>query len=262
MGSRDRPHREVKKKAKAAEPKPKLSPFLEPPQSVESSSRSGSRGPSSRTKRGLTAGAGGRRPLPAGRRHGQERDEMALTSDRRVEQRREAGGERGRPSRRRSCRSRSSRARSIMRLGSAERQQVDLSRRARSPSTWPSASAASPAADHRDLRPVSSGKTTVCLHISPRPSAGRGGRLHRRRARPRSGLRPGLRGQRRRAAGQPARHRRAGPRDHRDAHPLGRIDVVVVDSVAALVPRAEIEGEMGDSFVGIQARLMSRPCAS
>ena len=36
------------------------------------------------------------------------------------------------------------------------------------------------------------------------------------------------------------------------------VDVVVVDSVAALVPRAEIEGEMGDSFVGIQARLMSQ----
>ena len=36
----------------------------------------------------------------------------------------------------------------------------------------------------------------------------------------------------------------------------GAIDVVVVDSVAALVPRAEIEGEMGDSFVGLHARLM------
>ena len=36
------------------------------------------------------------------------------------------------------------------------------------------------------------------------------------------------------------------------------VDVVVVDSVAALVPRAEIEGEMGDSFVGLQARLMSQ----
>ncbi len=35
MGSRDRPHREVKKKPKAADQKPKLSPFLEPPQSVE-----------------------------------------------------------------------------------------------------------------------------------------------------------------------------------------------------------------------------------
>ena len=36
------------------------------------------------------------------------------------------------------------------------------------------------------------------------------------------------------------------------------VDIVVVDSVAALVPRAEIEGEMGDSFVGLQARLMSQ----
>ena len=36
------------------------------------------------------------------------------------------------------------------------------------------------------------------------------------------------------------------------------VDVVVIDSVAALVPRAEIEGEMGDSFVGLQARLMSQ----
>ncbi len=38
----------------------------------------------------------------------------------------------------------------------------------------------------------------------------------------------------------------------------GALDVVVVDSVAALVPRAEIEGEMGDSHVGLQARLMSQ----
>jgi recombination protein RecA len=38
----------------------------------------------------------------------------------------------------------------------------------------------------------------------------------------------------------------------------GAVDVVVVDSVAALVPRAEIEGEMGDSHVGLQARLMSQ----
>ncbi len=36
------------------------------------------------------------------------------------------------------------------------------------------------------------------------------------------------------------------------------VDVIIVDSVAALVPRAEIEGEMGDSFVGLQARLMSQ----
>ena len=38
----------------------------------------------------------------------------------------------------------------------------------------------------------------------------------------------------------------------------GAIDVVVVDSVAALVPKAEIEGDMGDSHVGLQARLMSQ----
>ncbi|MCB6365687.1 recombinase RecA [Intestinibacillus massiliensis] len=38
----------------------------------------------------------------------------------------------------------------------------------------------------------------------------------------------------------------------------GAIDIVVVDSVAALVPRAEIEGEMGDAFVGLHARMMSQ----
>lgn len=38
----------------------------------------------------------------------------------------------------------------------------------------------------------------------------------------------------------------------------GALDIVVIDSVAALVPKAEIEGEMGDSFVGVQARMMSQ----
>ena len=38
----------------------------------------------------------------------------------------------------------------------------------------------------------------------------------------------------------------------------GAIDIVVIDSVAALVPKAEIEGDMGDSHVGLQARLMSQ----
>lgn len=38
----------------------------------------------------------------------------------------------------------------------------------------------------------------------------------------------------------------------------GALDVVVIDSVAALVPKAELEGEMGDSFIGLQARLMSK----
>ena len=38
----------------------------------------------------------------------------------------------------------------------------------------------------------------------------------------------------------------------------GSVDVLVVDSVAALVPKTELEGEMGDSFMGVQARLMSQ----
>jgi len=38
----------------------------------------------------------------------------------------------------------------------------------------------------------------------------------------------------------------------------GAVDVIIVDSVAALTPKAEIEGEMGDSHVGLQARLMSQ----
>ena len=42
----------------------------------------------------------------------------------------------------------------------------------------------------------------------------------------------------------------------------GAVDVVVIDSVAALTPKAEIEGEMGDSHVGLQARLMSQALTS
>ena len=38
----------------------------------------------------------------------------------------------------------------------------------------------------------------------------------------------------------------------------GAVDIIVIDSVAALVPKAEIEGEMGDSHMGLQARLMSQ----
>ena len=38
----------------------------------------------------------------------------------------------------------------------------------------------------------------------------------------------------------------------------GALDIIVIDSVAALVPRAELEGEMGDSHMGLQARLMSQ----
>ena len=42
----------------------------------------------------------------------------------------------------------------------------------------------------------------------------------------------------------------------------GAFDIIVVDSVAALVPQAELEGDMGDSHVGLHARLMSKPCAN
>jgi len=38
----------------------------------------------------------------------------------------------------------------------------------------------------------------------------------------------------------------------------GAVDIVVLDSVAALVPKAELDGDMGDSFMGVQARLMSQ----
>ena len=40
----------------------------------------------------------------------------------------------------------------------------------------------------------------------------------------------------------------------------GVVDVVVIDSVAALVPKAELEGDMGDAHIGLQARLMSQAC--
>jgi recombination protein RecA len=42
----------------------------------------------------------------------------------------------------------------------------------------------------------------------------------------------------------------------------GAVDLIVIDSVAALTPKAEIEGEMGDSLPGLQARLIARRCAS
>ena len=55
-----------------------------------------------------------------------------------------------------------------------------------------------------------------------------------------------------------AGHGRAGAGNHRRAGALGFGRSIVVDSVAALVPKAEIEGEMGDSLPGLQARLMSQ----
>jgi recombination protein RecA len=83
-------------------------------------------------------------------------------------------------------------------------------------------------------------------------------RLHRRRARARRAVRAKARRQPAGAADLAARHRRAGARDRRRAGPLGSVDLVVIDSVAALTPKAEIEGEMGDSLPGCRPRLMSQ----
>jgi recombination protein RecA len=107
--------------------------------------------------------------------------------------------------------------------------------------------------------PESSGKTTLTLHVRRRRTEeGRGLRLRRRRARARPAIRQEAGRRPRRAADLAARHRRAGAGDHRYAGALGRVSLVVVDSVAALTPKSELEGDMGDSSVGVHARLMSQ----
>ena len=186
---------------------------------------------------------------------------MALTGDRRVEQVNGAGGERTKAVEAAILAIEKQFGRgSIMRLGSAERQQVDA---------IPSGSIALDLAlgvggiprgrITEIFGPESSGKTTVCQHVIAEAQR-RGGVAafidveH--------ALDPGYA----RACGvnvdellvsQPD----TGEQALEITETLirsGGGDVVVVDSVAALVPRAEIEGEMGDSFVGIQARLMSQ----
>ena len=186
---------------------------------------------------------------------------MALTGDRRVEQVNGAGGERTKAVEAAILAIEKQFGRgSIMRLGSAERQQVDA---------IPSGSIALDLAlgvggiprgrITEIFGPESSGKTTVCQHVIAEAQR-RGGVAafidveH--------ALDPGYA----RACGvnvdellvsQPD----TGEQALEITETLirsGGVDVVVVDSVAALVPRAEIEGEMGDSFVGIQARLMSQ----
>ena len=107
--------------------------------------------------------------------------------------------------------------------------------------------------------PESSGKSTLAMHVVAEAQRNGGRvRLHRRRARDGPGVRP--------AIGvnvdellisQPD----TGEQALEIADMLirsGALDVLVIDSVAALVPRAEIEGEMGDSHMGLQARLMSQ----
>jgi recombination protein RecA len=187
---------------------------------------------------------------------------MALTSDRRVEQGSGAStAERGKAVEAAILAIEKQFGRgSIMRLGSAERQQVDV---------IPSGSIALDLAlgvggiprgrVTEVFGPESSGKTTLCQHVIAEAQR-RGGVAafidveH--------ALDPGYA----RACGvnvdellvsQPD----TGEQALEITETLirsGGIDIVVVDSVAALVPRAEIEGEMGDSFVGIQARLMSQ----
>jgi recombination protein RecA len=106
--------------------------------------------------------------------------------------------------------------------------------------------------------PESSGKTTLCLHVIANAQK----RAASRRSSTRSTRWTSSTPQAGCGRGQPARlaagHRRAGAGDREVLVRSGALDVVVIDSVAALVPRAEIEGEMGDSHVGLQARLMSQ----
>src|SRR5918993_1667729 len=149
---------------------------------------------------------------------------------------------------------------SIMRLGSAERQQVDFIPTGSIALDLALGVGGLPRGRITEIfGPESSGKTTVCQHVIAEAQR-RGGIAafidveH--------ALDPGYA----RACGvnvdellvsQPD----TGEQALEITETLirsGGVDIVVVDSVAALVPRAEIEGEMGDSFVGIQARLMSQ----
>ena len=187
---------------------------------------------------------------------------MALTSDRRVEQATEKPvGERGKAVEAAILAIEKQFGRgSIMRLGSAERQQVDF---------IPSGSIALDLAlgvggiprgrITEIFGPESSGKTTVCQHIiaEAQRRGGVAGGVDVEHA-----LDPGYA---RGGGGNVDELLVSQPDTGEQALEItetlirsGGIDVVVVDSVAALVPRAEIEGEMGDSFVGIQARLMSQ----
>jgi recombination protein RecA len=149
---------------------------------------------------------------------------------------------------------------SIMRLGSAERQQVDFIPTGSIALDLALGVGGIPRGRITEIfGPESSGKTTVCQHViaEAQRKGGTAAFIDVEHA-----LDPGYA----RACGvnvdellvsQPD----TGEQALEITETLirsGGIDVVVVDSVAALVPRAEIEGEMGDSFVGIQARLMSQ----
>jgi recombination protein RecA len=149
---------------------------------------------------------------------------------------------------------------SIMRLGSAEKQTVDVIPTGSIALDLALGVGGIPRGRMTEIfGPEASGKTTLCQHILAE-AQGRGGVVafidveH--------ALDPGYA----RACGVNVDDLLVSqPDTGEDALQItetlirsGGVDCVVVDSVAALVPKAEIEGEMGDSFVGIQARLMSQ----
>ncbi len=150
---------------------------------------------------------------------------------------------------------------SIMKLGSSERQQVD---------SIPTGSIALDLAlgvggvprgrITEIFGPESSGKTTLCQHVlAEAQQPRRRGRLHRRRARARPAATPAPAASTSTSCWSASRTPASRPwRSPRPSSARAASTASCVDSVAALVPRAEIEGEMGDSFVGIQARLMSQ----
>ena len=119
---------------------------------------------------------------------------------------------------------------------------------------------AAPGADHRAVRPrVERQDDDRAARRGQRPADRRRGRVHRRRARARPVV---VQEAGRRTSSRSWSASRAAPR-RRCRSPRcwcmsNAVDIIVIDSVAALVPRAEIEGEIGDSYVGLQARLMSQ----
>jgi recombination protein RecA len=131
--------------------------------------------------------------------------------------------------------------------------------RGASASTSRSASAATRAAHHGDLRSRVERQDDAHPARHRQRAEGRRGRgVHRRRAR----ARPHVRAQARREDGRALISQPDyGEQALEIADMLvrsGAVDIIVIDSVAALVPKAEIEGDMGDSHVGLQARLMSQ----
>jgi recombination protein RecA len=107
--------------------------------------------------------------------------------------------------------------------------------------------------------PESSGKTTIALQVVAQAQANGGmAAVRGRGACAGPDLCAEARCRRRQPAGIAAGLCRTGAGNHERSDQLGVGGRLVVDSVAALVPKAELDGEMGDQFVGVQARLMSQ----